>query len=121
MISRAAPSRPTPTRSKLGAWWIERGIPGSSLISMARARRLDGQYGTGAVLSDVAGFAFVTRGKDYNVLDHPLVQARLHLPKDSAPAAPGKPAGAQPLRLSTGAGGTGGRALSRGGGHPSCQ
>src|SRR5438270_1265443 len=41
MISRAAPSRPTPTRSKLGAWWIERGIPGSSLISMARARRLD--------------------------------------------------------------------------------
>ena len=25
--------------------------------------RLDGQYGTGAVLSDLAGFAFVTRGK----------------------------------------------------------
>jgi len=44
--------------------------------------RLDGQYGTGAVLSDVAGFAFVTRGKDYTVLDHPLVQARLHLPPD---------------------------------------
>jgi hypothetical protein len=34
--------------------------------------RLDGQYGTGAVLSDVAGFAFVTRGKDYRLLDHPL-------------------------------------------------
>jgi hypothetical protein len=34
------------------------------------------------VLSDVAGFAFVTRGKDYTVLDHPLVQARLHLPPD---------------------------------------
>ena len=34
--------------------------------------RLDGQYGNGAVLSDVAGFAFVTRGKDYHLLDHPL-------------------------------------------------
>src|SRR5579885_1890126 len=44
--------------------------------------RLDGQYGTGAVLSDLAGFAFVTRGKEYSVLDHPLVQARLHLPPD---------------------------------------
>jgi hypothetical protein len=44
--------------------------------------RLDGQYGTGAVLTDVAGFAFVTRGKEYSVLDHPLVQARLHLPPD---------------------------------------
>jgi hypothetical protein len=42
--------------------------------------RLDGQYGTGAVLSDLVGFAFVTRGKEYTVLDHPLVQARLHLP-----------------------------------------
>jgi hypothetical protein len=48
---------------------------------MARALlRLDGQYGTGAVLADLAGFAFVIRGKDYTVLDHPLVQARLHLP-----------------------------------------
>ncbi|MHB8600970.1 MAG: transposase family protein [Ktedonobacteraceae bacterium] len=44
--------------------------------------RLDGQYGTGAVLSDLAGFAFVIRGKEYSVLDHPLVQARLHLPPD---------------------------------------
>jgi hypothetical protein len=44
--------------------------------------RLDGQYGTGAVLSDVAGFAFVTRGKEYRLLDHPLIQARLHLPPD---------------------------------------
>ncbi len=41
--------------------------------------RLDGQYGTGAVLS---GFSFVMRGKEYAVLDHPLVQARLHLPPD---------------------------------------
>jgi hypothetical protein len=44
--------------------------------------RLDGQYGNGAVLSDVAGFVFVTRGKDYRLLDHPLIQARLHLPPD---------------------------------------
>ncbi len=44
--------------------------------------RFDGQYGTGAVLADLAGFCFVMRGKDYTVLDHPLVQARLHLPPD---------------------------------------
>jgi hypothetical protein len=44
--------------------------------------RLDGQYGTGVVLSDVARFAFATRGKDYSLLDHPLIQARLHLPPD---------------------------------------
>jgi hypothetical protein len=46
-----------------------------------------GQYGTGAVLADLAGFADVPRGKDYTVLDHPSVSARLHLPKDSVPAA----------------------------------
>ena len=44
--------------------------------------RLDGPYGNGAVLCDVASFAFVTRGKDYHLLDHPLIQARLHLPPD---------------------------------------
>ncbi len=44
--------------------------------------RLDGQYGTGAVISDLAGFSYVTRGKDYGLLDRPLVQARLHLPSD---------------------------------------
>jgi hypothetical protein len=44
--------------------------------------RLDGQYGTGAVISDLAGFSYVTRGKDYRLLDRPLVQARLHLPSD---------------------------------------
>ena len=50
--------------------------------------RLDGQYGTGAVLSDLAGFAFVTRGKEYSLLDHPLVQARLHLPPDQVQQRP---------------------------------
>jgi hypothetical protein len=36
----------------------------------------------------VAGFAFVTRGKDYRLLDHPLVQARLHLPPDQVQQRP---------------------------------
>ncbi|GHO63649.1 hypothetical protein KSC_025410 [Ktedonobacter sp. SOSP1-52] len=53
--------------------------------------RLDGQYGTGAALSDLAGFAFVTRGKEYSVLDHPLVQARLHLPPDQFQRRPESP------------------------------
>lgn len=44
--------------------------------------RFDGQYGTGAVIADLADFLFVMRGKDYAVLDHPLIQARLHLPPD---------------------------------------
>ena len=44
--------------------------------------RLDGQYGTGAVLADLAGFSYVTRGKDYRLLDRAEVQARLHLPAD---------------------------------------
>jgi hypothetical protein len=44
--------------------------------------RLDGQYGTGAVVSDLAGFAYVTRGKDYRMLDRAEVQTRLHLPAD---------------------------------------
>jgi hypothetical protein len=50
--------------------------------------RLDGQYGLGAVVADLAGFAFVTRGKEYSVLDHPLVQARLHLPHDQVQQRP---------------------------------
>ncbi len=78
-----------------------------------------GQYGTGAVLADVAGFAFVTRGKEYTVLDHPLVQARLHLPPDQFQQRTAKPDGAQPLRLPAGAGGARRRALPRGRGNPS--
>jgi hypothetical protein len=62
--------------------------------------RLDGQYGTGTVLADLAGFAFVTRGKEYATLDHPQVQARLHLPPDQFQQRTAKPDGAQPLRLS---------------------
>jgi hypothetical protein len=48
----------------------------------AHTSRLDGQYGTGAVLSALAGFSYVTRGKDYRLLDRPEIQARLHLPAD---------------------------------------
>src|SRR5215472_8680330 len=58
-------------------------------LPQARALlRLDGQYGTGAVLADLAGFAFVLRGKDYSVLDHPLVQARLRFPPDQVQQRP---------------------------------
>lgn len=46
--------------------------------------RLDGQYGTGAILADLDGLPFVIRGKDYQILDQPLVQARLHLPPISS-------------------------------------
>lgn len=44
--------------------------------------RLDGQYGTGAVLADVVGLAYVMRGKDYQILKRAEVQARLHFPPD---------------------------------------
>src|ERR1700694_4499919 len=61
---------------------IRRYLTAAQLDPARTLLRLDGQYGTGAVLVDVADFAFVTRGKEYSVLDHPLVQARLHLPPD---------------------------------------
>lgn len=44
--------------------------------------RVDGQYGTKAVLADLTPFLFVTRGKDYAVLKLPEIQRRLHLPPD---------------------------------------
>jgi hypothetical protein len=44
--------------------------------------RLDGQYGNGVVLSDLAGLPSVMRGKDYHLLKYPEVQTRLHLPPD---------------------------------------
>jgi len=52
------------------------------LSPTAALLRLDGQYGTGAVLAALADFPFVMRGKDYSVLDRPEVQSRLHLPAD---------------------------------------
>jgi hypothetical protein len=44
--------------------------------------RLDGQYGNGAIVADLAGLCYVMRGKDYKLLDLPQVQARLALPPD---------------------------------------
>jgi hypothetical protein len=44
--------------------------------------RLDGQYGTGATLSDLAGLPFVMRGKDYQLLSRAEIQFRLSLPPD---------------------------------------
>ncbi len=61
---------------------IGRYLAAYQLLQERTLLRLDGQYGNGAVLADVASFAFVTRGKDYHLLDHPLIQARLHLPPD---------------------------------------
>jgi hypothetical protein len=67
-------------RRSLGA--IGRYLTAHQLSQERTLLRLDRQYGTGAVLYDLAGFAFVTRGKEYSVLDHPQIQARLHLPPD---------------------------------------
>jgi hypothetical protein len=53
--------------------------------------RLDGLYGTGAVLADLLGFAFVMRGKDYRLLDLPVVQTRLRLPADQQFSRPESP------------------------------
>jgi hypothetical protein len=61
------------TELRQGLTAIRRYLTAHRLPQERALLRLDGQYGTGAVLSDVGGFAFVTRGKDYMVLDHPLV------------------------------------------------
>lgn len=50
--------------------------------------RLDGQYGTGAVIADLAGLLFVMRGKDYQILKRAEIQARLKLPPDQHLAHP---------------------------------
>src|SRR5947199_2688798 len=46
--------------------------------------RLDGQYGDYAVVADLdqSGLPYVMRGKDYGLLDHPEIQARLERPPD---------------------------------------
>jgi hypothetical protein len=73
---------------------IARSLTTHQLPQASALLRLDGQYGTGAVLADLAGFTFVTRGKEYSVLNHPLVQARLHLPPDQFQQRTAKPGGA---------------------------
>jgi hypothetical protein len=76
----------TELRQSLAA--IRRYLTGHQLPTEHTLLRLDGQYGNGAVLSDLAGFVFVTRGKDYSLLDHPSVAARLHLPSDQVQQRP---------------------------------
>lgn len=46
--------------------------------------RLDGLYGTLGILARIHPFqlGFLTRGRDYQLLDHPAVQARLQQPAD---------------------------------------
>jgi hypothetical protein len=44
--------------------------------------QLDGQYGNGAIVADLAGLAHIMRGKDYDLLDLPQVQMRLAQPPD---------------------------------------
>jgi hypothetical protein len=53
--------------------------------------RLDGLYGTGAVLADLLGLPFVMRSKVYGLLDLPVVQTRLHLPADQQFTLPESP------------------------------
>lgn len=53
-----------------------------SLVLSQALVRLDGQYGNGAIVADLAGLGYVMRGKDYALLDFPQVQARLALPPD---------------------------------------
>src|SRR5207237_1967158 len=48
---------------------ITRYLAAYQLPSARTLLRLDGQYGTGAVLSDLPGFAFVTRGTEHSTLD----------------------------------------------------
>lgn len=53
----------------------------AQLVPLSQAVvRLDGQYGNGAIVADLAGLAYVVRGKDYHLLDLEAVQARLLAP-----------------------------------------
>jgi hypothetical protein len=50
--------------------------------------RLDGQYGNGAIVADLAGLCYVMRGKDYDLLDMQGVQSRLTQPPDQQTSHP---------------------------------
>src|SRR6266851_241132 len=54
----------------------------SASIGACQARGSTDNMGRERCSPRLSGFTFVTRGKEYTVLDHPLVQARLHLPAD---------------------------------------
>src|SRR5712692_7551961 len=97
---------------------IRRYLAANGLPQARALLRLDGLYGTGAVIADLAGLSFVMRGKDYTVLDHPAVQARLHLPPDAHFSRPESTRVAHSLRLPRCPCGTRGLPLPRGGGDP---
>jgi len=61
------------------AYLAARNVPSSDALV-----RLDGLYGTIALLVRLQSFklGFLTRGRDYQLLDHPTVQARLQQPCD---------------------------------------
>jgi hypothetical protein len=55
----------------------------AQLVPLSQAVvRLDGHYGNGAIVADLAGLAYVMRGKDYQLLDLEAVQMRLLAPPD---------------------------------------
>src|SRR5258706_3796223 len=56
------------TELRQGLSAINRYLTVHQILPERALLRLDGQYGTGTVLTDLAGFAFVTRGKEYTVL-----------------------------------------------------
>jgi hypothetical protein len=63
---------------------VQRYVQAHQLPEACATLRLDGQYGTGAILADLAGCSYVVRGKDYTLLDQTEVQSRLHLPPDQS-------------------------------------
>ena len=62
----------------IGAYAQAQSVPLSQVVI-----RLDGQYGNGAIVADLAGLAYVMRGKDYHLLDLPQVQAWLKAPPNA--------------------------------------
>jgi hypothetical protein len=63
---------------------IERYLTAQGLRVGQGIVRLDGLYGTGALVEDIVktGLNYLMRGKDYHLLDLPIVQERLALPPD---------------------------------------
>ena len=63
--------------SAISAYMHAQAVPLSQAVV-----RLDGQYGNGAIVADLAGLAYIMRGKDYDLLNLQEVQARLAQPPD---------------------------------------
>ena len=63
----------------VSAYLSARGLPPAQALL-----RLDGLYGSLSLLARIQPFhlGFLTRGRDYHLLDHPVVQARLQQPPD---------------------------------------